>query len=639
MANIQPQSEVRLFKNVRLDKGYKHGVYIGNTAGCTQTYLDTQLMTDYHHLYTLTEYTYIREDSNIIRVKMKADDLWNVNYLCYKNPIMGAVKPNKWFFGFVDKTVYVNNEVTDIYFTPDILTTWWEEAELAPCFVERMHEPNEDFGSNIINENISVGEYKYAIQPAGTPDNLSNTDKVVKQSLFSLRPTWTVFAVCDSTFDGGASAVYDNAIPRTYDGVVSGYRLFAWKTNELTDPDSTWTANLKEFLKDYFNLYRTMDKTLLGVFTLPRELLDDTEVEFTWTVGSSQTAFPQITGHDDHTTVRDFDGYPINGNTTLDGYLPVNLKMYTAPYCVCQFVQPDGQEMIMNHEYMMNRVTGSGYSFRIQTGMCCLYGIMPPYILVFRPYEGYGCDGSVPNLSTELYGSDASKQIVFKNLPQGTWKNGISTDIVRDIIAPMIVDLPFLVAGMQGMMNPISTISPMTKRKNGQRVVKEGRKNKFKTTWSEEQVTEYGLRESNTGELQSIRGVQEFLGNATRMNIQQPISGGHTEVGYSPYAARVGDFQTYCKCINHQDAERIDNFFSVYGYAQCKVMQPYRMTRQKWTYLKTADCLVHGDLPSELCYELSEIYNQGITFWRSLDEINDYAFQRGINMSLVTPLE
>ena len=636
--NVAPQSEVRLFKNVMLDKGYKHGVYMGNTPGCTETFISTQLMNSNHHLFTLTDYTYIREDSHIIRVKKRADDLWNVNYLCYKNPIMGATKPNKWFFGFVDKTVYVNNEVTDIYFTPDILATWWEEATLAPCFVERMHEPNEEFGSNIIDEGINVGDYKFAIQPAGTPDNLSNIDHVVKQSLFSLRPTWTIFVVCDSTFESGGT-VYQNAVPRTYDGIVSGYRIYAWKTNELSDPNSTWTINLKHFLSSYFNLYRSMDKTLLGVFTLPRELLDENDVVFDYLPGDTTgSQYPTVAGHQDHTAFKQFSGYPINGNTTLDGYLPTNLKLYTSPYCVCQYVQPDGQELILKHEYMLSRMTGSGYTFRIQTGMQCGYGIMPPYILIFRPFSGYAVDAGISDPDTEIYGGDVSSQIVFKNLPQGSWKNGIFTDVIRDIIAPMIVDLPFLVAGMQGFMNPKSEISPMTRTKHGERIVKEGRKQKYKTTWNEEATTQYGVRESNTGELQSIRAIQGYLNSGTRMNMQPPISNGHAEIGYSAFASLTGDFNTYCKCINKQDAERIDMFFSTYGYAQCRVMQPLRCVRQKWTYLKTADCLVHGDLPSELCYELSEIYNNGITFWRSLNEINAYNFARGGNECLATPL-
>ena len=640
MANIAPQSELRLFKDVKLDKGYKHGVFLG-VGECTEAFIANQLMTNNHHLYTLTDYTYIRENSSVIRVKMRADDLWNVNYLCYKNPIMGTSKPNKWFFGFVDKTVYVNNEVTDIYFTEDILTTWWEEAQLSPCFVERMHEPNEDFGSNLVPEGLAVGDYKYALQPPGTIDNPTNIYLTVKQAVLNMRPTWTIVAVADETFEGGTiQNIYQQTPPRCYDDIVSGYRLFAWKTDEVQDPESDDCRNLMLFFDNHFNLYRTVDSTLLGVFVLPRQLLDESDVVWDWDIGS-QTGirYPNIKGHYDRTAVKDVDGYAINGDTTLDGYLPANLKMYTSPYCVCQFIQPDGQELILRHEYMMTRRTGAGFNFRIVTGMCCLYGIQPPYVLVFRPFEGYGCGPEISEPGVELYGSDPSNQIAYTSLPVGSWKNGIWQDVAKNIVAPMIVDLPFLVAGMSGALNAISTISPMTKTKEGMKShVQGGLKTSYYETWKESQKTDYGTRESNNGYISAVHGVQRQLQNAFSQSMQPPIGKGRTDAGYASFAARVADFTTYCKCVNRDDAQRIDRYFSTFGYAQNKVMQPMRCVREKWTYLKTVDCLVHGNMPSELCYELSAIYNTGITFWRYLDDINEYNFNRGGNACLNNPI-
>ena len=640
MTDIAPQSELRLFKNVKLDKGYKHGVYIGYGEGSTEAFLANQLMTSEHHLYTLTDYTYIREDSTVIRVKMKADDLWNVNYLCYKNPIMGTSKPNKWFFGFVDKTVYVNNEVTDIYFTEDILTTWWEEAQLSQCFVERMHEPNEDFASNITPEGISIGDYKYAIQPPHTTDNPTNLYGIVKQTLFDMRPTWTVVSVADQTFEGGlVQNIYQQTAPRCYDDIVSGYRLFAWKTDAIQDPSTPECTNLMLFFTEYTNLYRTLDKTLFGVFVLPRELLDEDDVVWDWSIDApTGITFPNVKGHYDRTVIKDFDGYPLNGDTTLDGYLPANLKMYTSPYCVCQFIQPDGQEMILRHEFMLTRLQGEGFNFRVQTGMCCLYGIQPPYVLVFRPFEGYGCSPEISDPEVELYGSDPSNQLAYSDLPVGSWKNGIWEDVARNIVAPAIIDLPFLVAGFSGALNSISTISPMVKTKEGRKMMLGNAKTSYTQKWEEKQRTDYGTRESNNGYLSAVHGVQNQLHNAFSITMQPPIGKGRTDAGYAAFAARVANFETYCKCVNRDDAERIDRYFSTFGYAQNRVMQPMRCVREKWTYLKTVDCLIHGNLPSDLCYELSGIYNTGITFWRNLDEINEYNFNRGGNACLSTPL-
>lgn len=71
-------------------------------------------------------------------------------------------------------------------------------------------------------------------------------------------------------------------------------------------------------------------------------------------------------------------------------------------------------------------------------------------------------------------------------------------------------------------------------------------------------------------------------------------------------------------------AEIIDNFFTRYGYSCGKVKVPYRNVRPHYTFTKTQNCAVTGNVPASSLEKIRAIYNAGITFWRNASEVGDY---------------
>lgn len=117
--------------------------------------------------------------------------------------------------------------------------------------------------------------------------------------------------------------------------------------------------------------------------------------------------------------------------------------------------------------------------------------------------------------------------------------------------------------------------------------------------------------------------VTSLLAQRKDMEIQPPQARG-------AYSASVNVAQNYhtftmqFKSITKEMARKIDNFFSVYGYKCGRVKVPNRNVREKWTYTKTVDCHVSGNLCTEDLRKIQSIYDKGITFWKDGDLIGNY---------------
>ncbi len=99
--------------------------------------------------------TEIRPYSGRYGAPWNADDIITSDYMMFTND--GA----KWYYAFIDRVVYVNEQRCDIYFTIDDLQTWYFDYTLRPVYVEREHAADDSIGANILDEPISTGELRY----------------------------------------------------------------------------------------------------------------------------------------------------------------------------------------------------------------------------------------------------------------------------------------------------------------------------------------------------------------------------------------------------------------------------------------------------------------------------------------------
>lgn len=119
-------------------------------------------------------------------------------------------------------------------------------------------------------------------------------------------------------------------------------------------------------------------------------------------------------------------------------------------------------------------------------------------------------------------------------------------------------------------------------------------------------------------------GIAELLAQRADKSIQPDEAKGN----YSSTVNMAAGFQTFTirkKCITRQQAAILDEFFDMYGYKTLTVKKPNRHCRENWTYTKTRECQIAGDICTEDKLKIESVYNKGVTFWANGDSIGDYS--------------
>ena len=89
-------------------------------------------------------------------------------------------------------------------------------------------------------------------------------------------------------------------------------------------------------------------------------------------------------------------------------------------------------------------------------------------------------------------------------------------------------------------------------------------------------------------------------------------------------------FSFYQMSIKPQQARIIDDYFTKYGYATNRVKIPNRNARPHFTYTKTVDCSIYGQLTADASQKICSIYNKGITFWVNGNEVGNYSLDNSV---------
>lgn len=145
---IEPNTVIRVLSNCPLDTTYDHTIFFSSTGAQTSYF---QGLTK----YTLTAQSYQRVQRGKMRVQIKAEDLYDCNYLMFQNSSFGT----KWFYAFIQGVEYVNNITSEITFLIDVMQTWHFDYTLGQCFVDREHASSDMAGDNTVPENFEMGDY------------------------------------------------------------------------------------------------------------------------------------------------------------------------------------------------------------------------------------------------------------------------------------------------------------------------------------------------------------------------------------------------------------------------------------------------------------------------------------------------
>ena len=143
---VNPQGVLKIYRNIPWHSDYEH-VRQFNSKEERNAFLEA------NKKYGFENFSYIREQ-RALRVEINAENLYDCNYISFQNAGFG----DRIFCAFITDVKYVNTETSEIYFVLDYYQTWWYDAVVKQCFVEREHVADDTIGLHTVDENLDYGE-------------------------------------------------------------------------------------------------------------------------------------------------------------------------------------------------------------------------------------------------------------------------------------------------------------------------------------------------------------------------------------------------------------------------------------------------------------------------------------------------
>lgn len=292
---IEPNTNIRIFNNVPLDNTYNHSLYFSSLSEQASYFSSPK--------YNLNNQTYQRVEKGKMRISVRADNLYDCNYLSFQNSAYG----NKWFYAFITGVEYKNNESSDITFEIDDLQTYLFDVELKECFVEREHSSVDTIGSSITGEPVELGEYMYSDY---SPLDSDMTDMLV------------IMAIVDVDWEISKGI--------TYDRVYSGAELWAYQSDDV------------EHINSKITNYILKPDSILSMYMIPAIFCPEVPIGGKKLETGSQGAPYHIRAN------------ALDTNATFNGYIPRNKKLYTYPYNFYNIDNASGSSLPLRYEFFTN---------------------------------------------------------------------------------------------------------------------------------------------------------------------------------------------------------------------------------------------------------------------------------------------
>lgn len=572
MAYIVPNSDIRLLSDVPVDKSYRHTLWFDTPANQEAYFIGKSKR-------YFPKCSYTRATPGYIKVQASADDVRDCNYMMYRN----TGYSNKWFYAFITNVVYISNTVCGIVFAIDQLQTWFFDMRLSECFIERQHSVTDNAGDNLIPENLETGEYMYVDNNLDWSKTFTGYDVIIYTTFSStLSPTgkWT-FAGTQGTYRWGI-----------YTGL--NLRVFRHIENEAT------VASINSFLAAAVEEFGT-DNGIISLIMIPSDSLDE------------QLLPTQIP-------------HSIPKITSLDYYTPKNKKLLTYPYCFIEGQNCEGATAAFRQEYF-GGTNPAACQFMITFNITT----MPVALCVPINYKGseynYSEGMFINNFSQCSYNTDMFKAYMAQSLAGSTMLKAV--DEVRAGAATVKNDVNYVVSAMlegmkTGQIPSYKPIDPEDVKINANWV----RENAAAMTAAAMGMGAGGAAiAGDAANLGALPSVESSIYNTMQAIYSHAVAAPHNTGANTPdyfTSNRLKGFWLFHRTITNEFARKIDGYFTRFGYAQHLITVPNIHARNRFTYIKTVDCVVHGDLPADAGEMIQNIFDSGVTFWADHANVGNY---------------
>ena len=572
MAAITPNSELYLLK-CPLEIDNNHQLTFSSVTAQTNYFKSLEKNI---HLED-DEYSYIRHD-NIIRVNAHIDTLLNYNYVMYKNTNYS----NKWFYAFIVKMEYLNDNCTAITIKTDVWQTWQFDLTFRKCFVEREHVNDDTVGANTIPENFELGEYV-----CNSKDEITYAD--VGSNYHRVFVAFVVTKV-----DLGNGNILPSATYNVHNGIPQGCSVFGFPLDEdhvgyipfITGAyDSAGAGN-----------------AIVSIFLAPEDINP-------WTIKRGQGIFDTDEYYvpvDSWNASAAASPFQIQQPLTFENYTPVNKKLYTAPF---------------NYFHISNHL-GSDVSFAYEdfrgTPAFRIFGAFSQGCSI-RAIPMNSKKGDVNNNSFNY-----DEGVIGGALPQLSW----SSDYYLNWQAVNAKNIE-----VQTTLNAVNFASNIIGNLAGAG---------FNNAVMRDTAVQRGyfpdeerMHSPNAGGMAgNVLGFASDVANTLQQvkeaKMTPPQVKGNTCQGDLAFSMKHYSFEYFCMSIKAEYAKKIDDYWSAYGYKVTSYKVPNITGRQNWNYVQTKDVNILADIPQGDLAEIKSYFDRGITLWHNPNTFLDYTQSNNI---------
>lgn len=554
---IVPNSEVYILKNVPLEPSFDHTIWFDSPEQQATAF------TTYALAFYFNKVSYQRYPRPYITLDKTADDLFDCNYMMFRNTAYGT----KWFYAFITQIEYISNTTSRIYYTIDPMQTYLFDVNVGECWVEREHAMTDAIGDNLIPESFELGEYVY--------------DSDYFPNLF-LKANYVIciLATWKAVYEDNKWIIKD-ASTGGVGGVDSG--IYTGLTKNLFEYD---LSNPKACVQDANAVIEAATKAnkadgIVSITMYPKFFMN-------WSITGDLA-----TGLVPHTV----DSIPAFTGT-FDGYKPKNNKLYTAPFCGVYVDNLQGNAANYAYEYFKDR--------------------KPVFNIVGVVNGNLEC-ASIPANYKGLP-TNFQESLIMGGFPQCAWNvDTFKAWIAQNkyAIAAGVANTAISTAARVGAAVATGGLSEIAAAPAaaGTNVVS------FPNAY--QPPTGGGSGGGITGA--AINGSSNILNDTINLVAQvktastQPNHARGQQSSSVFCAMGYQGFHYMPYRIQGQFAKIVDDFFSMYGYKTNRLKVPNRNGRKAWNYVKTCGCNLTGSAPADVTASLVNIYDNGITFWRCAD--------------------
>ena len=116
----------------------------------------------------------------------------------------------------------------------------------------------------------------------------------------------------------------------------------------------------------------------------------------------------------------------------------------------------------------------------------------------------------------------------------------------------------------------------------------------------------------------------DLISQRTNKDLEPDTLSGYTAPS-AAFAAGYGGIWLIRYAPTLEEFKRVDDFFSMFGYAINRIGTPSFKNRTVWDYIKTLNIDLTGDIPQSDVDELKAIFDRGVTVWHSASTFGDYS--------------